>query len=93
MDTNGRTGMYQADNDAVALEILEARGEHLVARSLSRGRDLAEPQRARLQHIQDEGGPGPPQDLDGLLKGLTLRVDRLLHALKYGGKTIQRKVP
>lgn len=84
--------MDVANHQSVALEVLEPRREHLVPGPLSRGRDLAEPEGARLQDVEDEGGPGPPKDFDGLLERLALRVDALLHVFKYGAKAIQRKV-
>src|SRR5262245_22909213 len=63
-DANGWSGLYMADDEPSRFEILQPRREHLVAGPLRPLADFVEPQRSRLEHVQDERRPGTPKQLD-----------------------------
>ena len=88
-----RTGRDLPVHEAVGLQLLETRRQHLVAWSLSRLGQLAVAQRSGLEHVEDERVPGAPQHLQRQLEGAAMGVNRPGHLVQSNPSTIQKKVP
>src|SRR5439155_21292628 len=87
-----RSRLHPAEDQAAALEILEPTREDLVPRAPGELADLAEPERARLQHVEDERAPGPAQNFERQLEGAALGVDLSGHGRSLDPGTSGKKV-
>src|SRR6266705_5941782 len=79
LHANGRTRVHSASNDGVGFQYSQAGGQRLRTEAARRVFQLAKTHGTVLKQTQDQSVPGAAQDVDGLLKGTAVRVDRLRH--------------
>jgi hypothetical protein len=72
-----------AHHKAARFKLFQSRGENFVAGPARGGRQLAEPEGARLQHVQDQRVPRASEYVNRALKGLALGINGLGHRDTY----------
>lgn len=78
---HGGTVRHVSKDEAALFEVFQAGREHLVSWPVSALTKLAEAERTTQEDVQDERIPRAAQHVDGELKGLAPRIDRLGHQL------------
>src|SRR6266550_5199963 len=90
---HGRPRLDVTHEQPAGFQILQPSRQDLVPGTLRALRELAEPQGAHLQDIEDQRIPGATQDLDRSLEGLALGIHRLRHGPESSTIASQKKAP